>query len=69
MPPSRFVSSDRLLRMVVFLTSAVVLLVGLDIGLRALGSSQAARLVLVAGWLVLLPLIGWRVWKGSAGGP
>lgn len=55
--------------MVVFLTSAVVLLVGLDIGLRALGSSQAARLVLVAGWFVLLPLIGWRVWKGSADGP
>lgn len=55
--------------MVVFLTAAVVLLVGLDIGLRALGSSQAARLVLVGAWLVLLPLIGWRVWKGSAGGP
>lgn len=69
MPPSRFVSSDRLMRMIVFLTVAVVLLVGLDVGLRALGSGQAARLVLVVAWLVLLPVIGWRVWKGSATGP
>lgn len=57
------------MRMIVFLTVAVVLLVGLDVGLRALGSGQAARLVLVVAWLVLLPVIGWRVWKGSATGP
>jgi hypothetical protein len=69
MPPSRFVSSDRLLRMTVFLTCAVVLLVGLDIGLRALGSGQAARLTLVVAWLLSLPVIGWRVWKGPADRP
>ena len=57
------------MRMIVFLTVAVVLLVGLDVGLRALGSGQAARLVLVVAWLVLLPVIGWRVWKGTAVGP
>ena len=67
MPPSRFVSSDRLLRMTVFLTCAVVLLVGLDVGLRALGSGPSARLALVVVWLLLLPFTGWRVWKGSAG--
>ncbi len=52
------------MRMTVFLTSAVVILVGLDVGLRALGSGPAARLVLVVAWLVLLPVLGWRVWKG-----
>lgn len=56
------------MRMLVFVTCAVVLLVGLDVGLRAMGSGQAARLVLVGAWFVLLPVIGWRVWKGGDGG-
>ncbi len=65
MPPSRYVSSDRLLRMTVFLAVAFVVLLALAMGLQALGSPPVMRRVLLLLWLVGLPVVGWRVWKAG----
>ena len=69
MPPSRYVSSQRLLRLTVFLTVAFVILTVLGLGLRALESPPVMRRVLVLAWLVALPVGGWWVWKAGGGTP
>ena len=68
MPPSRYVSSNRFLRLTVFLTVAFVVLLVLHAGLGALGSPPAMRRVLVVVWLVVLPLGAWWVWKTAGEG-
>ena len=68
MPPSRYVSSHRLLRMTVFFPAAVVLLTVLALGLGVMGASASTRRVLVLTWLVALPVGGWWVWKAGREG-
>jgi hypothetical protein len=63
MPPSRYVSADRLLRMVIYLAVAVAVLIGADVAMRALGSSLGVRRTVTALWLVGLPIGGWLVWR------
>ena len=69
MPPSRYVSSHRLLRLTVFLTVAVVVLTALALGLGAMGSPPAMRRLLVLVWLLVLPVGGWWVWKSGGDDP
>lgn len=66
MPPSRYVSADRLLRMVIYLTAAVAVLIGADVAMRALGSSIDVRRTVSALWFVALPIGGWLVWRHGA---
>jgi ABC-type nickel/cobalt efflux system permease component RcnA len=68
MPPSRYVSSRRLLRLTTFLAVAFVVLLALAVGLRAMDSSASMRRVLVLAWFVVLPLGGWWVWKTGGDG-
>ena len=63
MPPSRYVSADRLLGMVVYLAAAVAVLIAADLAMRALGSAFAVRRAVALIWLVALPVGGWLVWR------
>ena len=69
MPPSRYVSSHRFLRLTIFLTVAFVVLIALAFGLTGMGSSASMRRFLVLAWLVVLPVGGWWVWKTGGDGP
>jgi hypothetical protein len=66
MPPSRYVSADRLMRMVVYLAVAVAVLIGADVAMRALGSSITVRRAVAALWFLSLPVGGWMVWRGQS---
>jgi len=66
MPPSRYVSSTRLMRMLVFLAGAVLLLVLTDVGLRWAGAAPSLRRTVSFIWLVAVPVGWWMVWKGGA---
>lgn len=63
MPPSQYVSAERLMRMVVYLALAVAVLIGADVAMRAMGSSLAVRRAVTVIWIVLLPVGGWLVWR------
>lgn len=63
MPPSRYVSAERLMRMVVYLALSVAVLIGADVAMGAMGSSLAVRRAVTVIWIVALPLGGWLVWR------
>lgn len=69
MPPSRYVSSRRFLRLTVFLTVAFVVLIALALGLNGMGSPASMRRFLVLAWLVVLPVGVWWVWKTDGDDP
>lgn len=66
MPPSRYVSADRLMRMIIYLAVAVAVLIGADVAMRALGSSLVVRRAVAALWFLALPVGGWMVWRGES---
>ncbi|MDZ7779610.1 MAG: hypothetical protein U5R14_06675 [Gemmatimonadota bacterium] len=66
MPPSRYVSADRLLRMLAYIAVAVVVLVAADAVFRVFGSPQAVRRTFAVIWIVALPLGGWWLWRRTA---
>ena len=63
MPPSRYVSADRMLGVVTYLAVAVAVLIAGDFAMRALGSAMEVRRVFAVIWLVALPVGGWWVWR------
>lgn len=66
MPPSRYVSSARLMRMLFFLTAAIVVLLLTDVGLRWVGAGPPVRRIFLLAWFVAVPLGWWTVWRRSA---
>lgn len=66
MPPSRYVSANRLKRMLVYVAVAVGVLVLADAAFRAFGASQVVRRTFAVIWLVALPLGGWWAWRRTA---
>lgn len=65
MPPSRYVSSARLMRMLFFLAAAVVVLLLTDTGLRWVGAGAQIRRTFLLAWFVAVPLGWWTVWRRS----
>jgi uncharacterized protein (DUF2062 family) len=65
MPPSRYVSAERLMRMLVYLALSVAALIGVDVAMGAMGSSLAVRRTVTVIWIVALPLGGWLVWRSG----
>lgn len=63
MPPSRYVSSGRLMRMLVYVAAAILVLVVTDGVLRDIAVDEGVRRGVVLAWMVALPLVGWRVWR------
>lgn len=65
MPESRYVSADRLLRILVYVAVALVALLVGNAVLSATGAASELRRGLVLAWIVLFPLGGWLVWRRS----
>lgn len=66
MPPSRYVSSGRLMRMLVYVAAAILVLVVTDGVLRDIAVDQGVRRGFVLAWMIALPLAGWWVWRKGA---
>jgi len=62
-PKSRYVSATSLKPLLVYLVGAVIVLVGVDVTVRALRLPAYLLTLGVLVWIVALPWGGWIVWK------
>lgn len=66
MPPSRYVSANRLKHMLVYAAVAVGALVAADVAFRVFGVPQMMRRAFALIWVLALPLGGWWVWRRTS---
>lgn len=63
MPESQFVKSSQLKPLLVYLSAMVIGLLVADAIVLRLAENPSARTLVALGWLLFLPLGGWRIWR------